>query len=165
VSISLPVSERVIRAIVCRLKRIRRADGYCTDAGANVLRSRRSLDSVELPAINLWDQGESATKAGSKHAITLSVDVEGCVPADKDDTGEALEWIKADIKRAMFADGSDLVGDEAGQIGALTYTACVTTSRDDGGSVEIARLSFNLTYQEGLGNPNGQEAVNARRRI
>lgn len=164
---NLPLSERALREIACRLRRIRSADDFQTDAGRSVYRARRSLDQVELPAIVVWSQAEDfrADANSNKTATDLRVDVEGYVPADEETTGTAMELIKADIKRAIFSEPHAALSDEAGRIGTMAMESTVSTARLDGGQSEIVRLSIRITYVEGIGNPYGQEPAHVSSRF
>lgn len=164
---TLPLSERALCEIVCRLKKIRQADEYQTDAGRGVYRARRSVDQVELPAIVVWSQAEDyrGDANGNKTNTDLRVDIEGYVPSDDETTGSAMELIKADIKRAIFSEPNGRLSDEAGDIGPIFMESAVSTARLDGGQSEIVRLSIRVTYVEGLGNPYGKEPAHVRSRF
>lgn len=164
---NLPLSERALRAIVCRLRKIRQADEYQTDAGRGVYRARRSVDQVELPAIVVWAQAEDyrGDANSNKTNTDLRVDIEGYVPSDDETTGSAMELIKADIKRAIFSEPNGRLSDEAGDIGPMFMESVVSTARLDGGQSEIVRLSIRVTYVEGIGNPYGKEPAHVRSRF
>jgi len=163
---NLPLSERALRAIECRLRKIREADEFHTDAGRQVFRARRSLDQVELPAVVIWEQAEDYRdgKGATKVSTDLRIDIEGYVPSDEETTGAAMGLIKADIKRAIFSEPHGRLSDEAGDIGGMTMESAISTARLDGGQSEIVRLSIKVTYVEGIGNPNGQEPAHVRSR-
>lgn len=164
---NLPLSERALRAIVCRLRKIRQADEYQTDAGRQVFRARRSLDQLELPAIVVWSQAEDYRDGGGGNKVTtdLRVDIEGYVASDEETTGVAMELIKADIKRAIFSEPHARLSDEAGDIGPMEMESAVSTARLDGGQSEIVRLSIKVSYPEGTGNPYGKEPAHVRSRF
>jgi hypothetical protein len=164
---ALPLSERALREIECRLRKIREADDYHTDAGRQVFRARRSLDQVELPAVVIWSQAKEYRNDanGNKTSTDLRVDIEGFVPSDHESTGEAMEFIEADIKRALFSEPHSRLSDEAGGIGPMQMESSVSTARLDGGQGEIVRLSIKITYVEGIGNPSGKEPAHAANRF
>jgi hypothetical protein len=164
---NLPLSERALRAIECRLRKIRQSDEFQTDAGRQVFRARRSLDQLELPAIVIWSQAKDYRNDAnaSKTSTDLRVDIEGLVPSDQENTGEAMELIEADIKRAIFSEPHARLSDEAGDIGGMQMESSVSTARLDGGQSEIVRLSIAVTYVEGIGNPYGKEPAHVRSRF
>lgn len=164
---ALPLSERALREIVCRLRRIRLGDDYHTDAGRRVHRARRSLDQMELPAVVVWSQAEDfRNEASANKALTdLRVDVEGYVPSDDETTGEAMELIKADIKRAIFSEPNARLSDESGDIGTMQMESTISTARLDGGQAEIVRVAIKVSYPEGIGNPYGKEPAHVRSRF
>lgn len=147
------LSERIIDVLLCRLRGIRQADGYRTDAGLRVFHARRTVD--DLPAIVLWDDGENPAAATGDtlsflNALTLTI--EGHVACDQDDTGTALQTIKADVKKAVMQ-LRGAVMDDAGAIGALALQAIKTAPRADGDTSESVQLSFVVNFKEGYGNP------------
>jgi hypothetical protein len=99
-------SERALCEIERRMKRIRTDDGYHTNAGLNVFRARRKLDT--LPAIVVWDSGEDPQGNNPTGAfdVSLNVSIEVHATVNQDDTGIVLEKLKADVKRAMYGDGN-----------------------------------------------------------
>jgi hypothetical protein len=160
-------ADRALRAIECRLRKIRQADEFQTDAGRQVFRARRSLDQLELPAIVVWSQAEDfRNEPSANKALTdLRVDVEGYVPSDDETTGEAMELIKADIKRAIFSEPNARLSDEAGDIGSMQMESTISTARLDGGQAEIVRVAIRVSYAEGIGNPYGKEPAHVRSRF
>lgn len=148
------LSERTFCEIERRLRGVREADGYETDAGRNVFRSLRSVTVDDSGTLVLWDGGESTSSTpGGPVDVVLSVSVEGHVLADKCETGEALEAIKADVKRAVLALSSGGLSDAEGAIGNIRYTGAQPSPREEGSSSESLVLTFEVTYREGCGNP------------
>lgn len=164
---SIPIAERALREIACRLRKISEADEFHTDAGKRVFRARRSLDMVQLPAIIVWAQAEDyrGDPNSSKTTTDLRVDIEGYVPSEDDCTGTAMELIKADIKRAIFSEPHARLSDESSDIGPMQMDSAVSTARMDGGQAEIVRLSIRVTYIEGIGNPYDKESAHVRSRF
>lgn len=147
-----PISERVMAAIAAQLATITTGNGYSITA--NVLRSVRTVELNDLPAVVLWDTGETATDAGGTHrgmGITLSFEVNAFVRGDQDYTGAQLEAVKADVKQAVLS-GSP-VGDDDGKIGPVTYISAEMRPREDGDQTESVSLKFSVAYREGYGNP------------
>lgn len=159
------IAERAISEIACRLKKIRKADGYKTDAGLKVLRARRTVTLDDLPCVVIWDQGESiAEGSADRIKVTLSISIDGHVGCDQDDTGHMLECLKADIKRAVLSGSSGQLADQPGKqgrIGSLAITGCAVTAREEGSKSESMTVSFEVSYPEGYGNPYGPDPENS----
>lgn len=149
-----PMTERVLRDIEARLCRIRRADGYFTDLGNQVLREEVSIDEDRLPAVSVWDGGEDVGQnQGKGYALTLRVVVEANVRAARTCTGTDLQLIKADIKRALLGDTGEGLRDELGKLGELFYTGAVRITREAGASMTGMQLSFEARMHEQRGAP------------
>jgi hypothetical protein len=155
------ISEKVFAAIIAQLRTITLENGYRTDAGANVLRARRSLQPDELPAIVIFDEGETpadGTADGRHYSMTIQqvIGVEVHTMADKDDTGQMIGLLKADVKQALlsWANAGGLVSCVGDKLGVLSYDGCTALSREDGGESESCALTFTATYKEGYGNPS-----------
>lgn len=158
-----PLAERALCEIECRLKRIRAADGFATDAGRSVFRSRRRIDANRCPAASVWDAGEQVTNGGGSsdaYDVVLRASVEVHVVADQDATGHVLELAKADVKRALLRGSKGALGDSpdrAGYIGTLAYTGCIANPREEGATTESVSMTFEVRYREGYGNPYGSQ--------
>lgn len=150
--------ERALCEVERRLSEIARADAYSTDAGLRVLRARRQLAPVEIPAVVVWDNGEqvdAGTGGGAHRSMTmrLAIEVEAHVCADQNSTGEQLERIKADVKRAL-CEGNGALIDDIGAIGMLAYVGAQAQSRESGAESESVTLQFEASYKEAYGDPS-----------
>jgi hypothetical protein len=155
----LSISERVIEVILERLRRIRRANGYRTDAGLHVFDSRATVDVRELPAILFFELSETPTDetAGGASAsmfMTLSLQIAARVVADSDETGKSLRELKADIKRAAL-NCYRIVDCESERKGIadIVYKGAQAEPRPDGATTEGVILNFDVKYHEGYGDP------------
>lgn len=159
---SLPISERALRAIVCRLKRIRRAGGFATDAGTTVVREGESVTSDSLPWLSVFDGGETPDAGeGNRAAMNMRLAVEVQAAFTPECDGTDLQLLKADVKRALFEAFGGKLNDDLGVIGALSYRGASSLNRQDGGDVALLRISLTVSYAEGWGNPYGsQDAAN-----
>lgn len=151
------LSQRALCEIERRLRRVRTADGYESDAGLSVFSSRRSIDPEQLPALVVWDNGEtSASNPGGPVRIAMTVLVEAHGPCDQADTGDVLQALKADVKRALLAKSNGaLVDEESAPRGFATirYAGAQPSARDNGATSESIAMTFEVTYGEGCGNP------------
>jgi hypothetical protein len=156
---TVSLSERALCVIASRLRAIRTDDGYSTNAGLNVLRARRKVNADECPAAVVWDlgetvNGESGASGNGAMNIVMSVNVEAHAAANAEDTGEVLERVKADVKRAvMSASMNGGIEDDAGQIGVLTYKGAACFAREDGATTESITVQFSISITERYGDP------------
>lgn len=123
----------------------------------SVHRARRSLTDADLPAADVWDDGESVapdTGGGSRASmsITQRIAVELYVPANARDTGRMLGAAKAAAKAALCLNRGALA-DVGGAFGVLVYTGCDVSARADGANCEALVLHFEAVYQEAYGDP------------
>jgi hypothetical protein len=164
---NLPLSERALRAIECRLRKIRKQGGFHTDAGRNVVREVESASSDDLPWISVFEVGEQpANGAGNLAAWAMALSIEIQAGLSPDCAGTDRQLLKADIKRAVFRQFGGALADDLGQIGALSYRGATSVNKQDGGDAELLRISITVTYAEGNGNPYGSEdASHAPHRI
>lgn len=150
-----PISERIILAIIAQLGTILKSNNYETDAGLNILRSVKTIDST--PAIIVWDLGEKTSEGAGNHrsmTMELSVAIDCHVAADLDETGVNLELVKADVKKSLMSWAfSGGIRDNDGRIGPLIYQSAQTSAREDGSSTESVALQFSVVFKEAYGNP------------
>jgi len=148
------ISERIFSVIEKRMRRINMKDGYNTDAGLNVFRSRRTLDVDELPAIVIWDGGEIPTEAlpCADCDQELTIDIEAHALVNQDETGLMLEEIKADVKHALFGDNPNgsIKDFQQMKLAAFGYKGCVPAPREDGSASESITMHFLARYKENL---------------
>lgn len=155
---SLPISERALRAIECRLRKIRKPGGFATDAGRNVLREAESVSADELPWISVFDGGETPDDgAGNRAAMTMRLNVEVQAALRVECAGTDAQLLKADIKRALFGGFGGKLSDDLGDIGAISYRGATSLNRQDGGDAALLRVSVLVSYPEGQGNPYGSQ--------
>lgn len=155
---SLPLAERALRAVAARLKRIRRASGFATDAGLSVERETESASSDAAPLLIVLDAGETPESGEGNRAamnMRLAVDVQAVLQPNC--PGTDVQLLKADIKRALFEAFGGKLSDDLGAIGALSYRGAEVFNRQDGGEAALLRVSVTVSYAEGWGNPYGSQ--------
>lgn len=164
---SLPLSERVMRAVLAQLQTITLANGYETDAGANATRSMPGLPLPgELPALLLCETSEvpnsgSATDNRAAMNVAHGFAVEVHVDTESAETAATeLGLARADVKRALCgwagplaADGGRGVRDADGQIGPLSYLGSDVIEPPAGATTAAINLRFLVTYPEKFGDP------------
>ena len=69
-------------------------------------------------------------------------------------TGEQLEEIKADIKRALMLFDEPTLKDGLFSIGPIGYLGSTPLPREDGAATESVQCRFRVTYTEKFGDPN-----------
>jgi len=158
---TLPMSECVAEALLSQLVTITMSDGYHSDAGTRAARARRTWASADLPALSLFDGGESpdgATGSGKHDSMTMRhvFIVSIFAAAEQEDTGKILGLLAADVKKCLLSWSKDggmrtALGTAAGP---LIYVSMTPQPREEGGTVEGAEITFATIYQEGYGNPD-----------
>lgn len=156
----MPISERVMSALMEQLETITIANGYHTDLGARTYRARRSIDPAQLPAQSLFEEAEvpnngRVEQGADVFTTRLGFSVQAFVPCDVAQTGTQLGLAKADIKQCLmgWAKANGGVVDDDGKIGALTYRDSTALPRPEGSRCEAVSVSFEVMYQEAFGDP------------
>lgn len=147
------LSERVLLEIERRANTIDTLDTF--GCQLTVLRARRSLGESELPAVVIWEDGETVEGGSGSSAsmtVTMQIAVEAHVAADQANTGISLSTAKALVKAAMCI-GSGGIADDDGQIGTLTYVSAEAVPRPDGAASEAIALRFIAKFKEAYGDP------------
>ena len=141
-----PIALRAQYAMRTRLRAIDGNAPYNTAAGERVYLSRATVEEADLPCLILWagDETAEASSGGGPAAgqtqamrITLDVNVEGHIAAAQSNTGEQLEKIKADIKRALLRFDEPKLMDGLQAIGLISYLGVSSFPREDGVVSEV----------------------------
>lgn len=155
-----PLGLAALNALRVRLRSIRKADQYNTDAGRNVYLGPVSLSGDDLDEAVVLEFGDETTQGdtGSGAHTSLSIQrtftVTGVVRADpKCEKGEALERILADIKRAVFRKDARYLDVDGKRFSGLAYQSAKIVQRADGNEFEGVEVTGAVTYQEGYGDP------------
>jgi len=157
----LSLSERIIEDVLCRLREIKQANGYRTDAGLYVLDSQQTIDPSMTPAIQVFEGNETATDAdGSSLSmrIDLPLNITCHVKPNSEQTGRILRAAKADMKKALFRNrGAVGARSDGKSIATLAYGGCQTNHREDGDSTESISMRVSAVFREGYGDPYTQK--------
>lgn len=143
------IAHRIIEAIIERLENIKTGNGFNTDAGYEVHWARRN---IETESIVVWRDDESA--AGSARNLTLRL--EGHVDADQENTGKQLEYILADMKKAVFLNDGEsryLVKDGVSLVEDILPGSVLSAEREEGDITEAVQLLVEITFIEKYGDP------------
>lgn len=145
-----PIELQIVQAIRSRLANISVANGYHTDAGANVCLGRVLDEAVdEFPALVVWLVEPNApgdTRAGNVRR-SLPVLVEGYVRVEEDDPLEATLKLARDIKAAVYQ-LDDLVLVEGAGVGDLELGADEHFPPDPGSDIATAQVTLSVPYVE-----------------
>lgn len=153
------VAHQAIEAVIERLKTIRLVDGYNTDAGHHVQWARRFVSQDDLPGIVVWRNDETPeTNTQDRLDMRLTLALEGHVAAERADTGQALEYLLADIKKTVFVRSgvgrglvtTDVTNGLANNVVPIGVTA---VARDDGQISEAVQVIIEIQFPELYGDP------------
>lgn len=157
------VALRAIYAMRTRLQAIDGNSPFNTAAGGTVLINRSVVEKGDLPLIVIVPGDETVEPSsgggvadGRSQAVKVQFDVnvEGMVLAEQSNTGEQLEEIKADIKRALMLFDEPTLKDGLFSIGPIGYLGSTPLPREDGAATESVQCRFRVTYTEKFGDPN-----------
>lgn len=157
------VALRAIYAIRTRLYAIDGTGSYNTAAGEQVFISRGKIDETVLPCLIIFPGEEVAapssgegTPSGQSRAMKIAFDVsvEGHIEAGQANTGEQLEFLKADIKRAVLLFDEPTLTDSGFAIGPIGYLGSTPLPRENGSATEAVQCRFRVIYTERFGDPN-----------
>lgn len=163
---TLPISERVMQAVLLQLQTITQVNGYETNAGANATRSLPGLPIPrDLPALLLCETSEvpnsgSATDSGPVMQIAHGFSVEVHINPNGENAAAALALARADVKRALMSWAGGLsedrlkgVRDAAGKLGPLSYIGSDALDQPAGAVTAAINVRFVVTCPEKFGNP------------
>lgn len=158
------IAQEIIAAIQSRLMDIDGTGSYNTTAGDFIALSWQKIDPENVPCIFVLPGEESATASsgdgvpsGATSAMRIAWDiaVEGHVAANQSNTGEQLEMVKADIKRAMLRyTEPSLVNTVGKKLGVVGYLGSTPAPREEGAITESVQCRFRITYTEKYGDPD-----------
>ena len=153
-----PIALTAQRLVIRRLKRIRRDDGFNTDAGLHVFHGPISVtDEIEYAIAVQFSQEEPRSGTGSGTTRSYKIDrtatVTGVIVSDpKCERGEALEYLLADIKSALFLYEVPKT-DPQNELGPVSYQSSRLVPRADGNEFESVEVTAGFAYMEGYGDP------------
>ena len=141
------IADRIVTAIVTRLQTISVANGYTTEAGANVFTDRQGLDSeaVTYPAILVFDleeESEELVNRRQRNRMTLQI-----VGFAKD---VDVRPLIGDIKASVFDATDTTLSGLAHHLGYAGYTI---ERPEDGSRFDRADISLWCEYDENYGDP------------
>ena len=157
------IREINIQDILARLAEIRVSNGYNTDVGANVRRSRKKVDPSELPAVIVIPGTEKVTAKYGQSFCVMSVRIEGIMEFGANDPGVVSEWILADLKKCILAPPDPSGSPDTGwtrspdYIDGILYAEGGTEEYPDEGQSTIGAFAlFDVSYTTNMNDPCGQ---------
>ena len=96
------IREQIIAAVITKVARIRKANGYNTDCGADVLRAIKLVDPGRLPLSAVWPQPEEATQEYGKTVCTMPIRLECMLVFGASSPSEMAEKMLGDIIENIF---------------------------------------------------------------
>lgn len=146
-------AEDVALLISTRMAGIRKANGFETDIGRDVLRGARKVDDDWPPCSTVIEGMDDVEASPSK--VTASAKIEqryvlgGYAPCDPKHPNDTAHKIIRDIKRVIFADGATL----GGKVTKVEYKGRDIGPRADGVGIVYAIVEIVVTYVENLAQP------------
>jgi hypothetical protein len=143
-----------IDAIAERLRAIKVADGFNTDAGERVYLGpywpSSGVDAVVATFSQEQVQGDSGARRGGSYQLQRQFSVTGLIKSETNTPkGSDLERLLADVKRALFI--LEPLADR--QFGPLLYVQTQMNPRVAGNEYESFDLTCALNYMEAYGDP------------
>ncbi len=162
------IREQIITAITTKLTEISIASGYATNIGARVERVRPVFQPVELPAISITPQPETAERLLYGMALDMPMVVEGFALHGMDNPSIVAEKILGDLITCLtgveqtmgfisggtyeIMPGDTIVGATStatARVVAITLTSGTWIGGDAAGSLRL-RLQFGVFQAENL---------------
>ena len=142
----------VLTVLQVKLAKISTANGFHTDAGAEIYRGRETLGEHDpVPALSVFYEGEKASRPlvnCLRHHIDGSFVVVGFVEVDPRDPMRCPLELLDDIKRALFSSSSysewhPIVQD-------VHYDQSGVLYRDEGGTLGQVAVMLTIQWQEAI---------------
>lgn len=154
----------VVQAVLSRLQRISIDAGYFTNAGVTAAIGpveRANLDvsvavefSAEAPQTDSTGKASGNPQTSTRFIIQRTFSIVGQIKSAPDNSkGVELEYLLADIKRAVF-DGTAFDPASRLTLGWPTYTSATLAPRADGNEFESVVVTGTTTYTEAIGDPS-----------
>jgi len=121
------IREQIIQAVISKLAIVRTANGYNTEAGANVQRVLKMLDPAELPGVVVWPRTETMQYDYGAGLHVMPLQVEGLK-------------LHADVNPSVVAELllGDLIEAMVGIVWTLSFTSGGTYEIEVGDTIEGA---------------------------
>lgn len=157
------IREIIILDFLARVSVITTVNGYRTNIGSKVLRSRKKVDDDELPAVVVFPGVENAQNAYGKTSCKMTMRIEGIARFGTTDPQVMSEMILADLKKCILAPENKLISPASGwsrspdYIDSIIYTEGGNEDPpEDGQTTAGAYAAFEVGYTTNLNDPYSQ---------
>ena len=153
----MTIREQTILAIISKVAKVKKANGYNTDCGATVLRAVKLVDPDNLPLISVWPQPEESVREYGKMVCSMPIRIEGLIAYGVENPSVMAELMLGDIIENVlgidwtlpFTTGKTeiKVGDVVTGASAIGYVCGVEVTsgtwdgNDAAGNLSLRRLS------------------------
>ncbi|MFH0995794.1 MAG: hypothetical protein V1844_09900 [Pseudomonadota bacterium] len=150
--VTITIREHIISAFEAAMAVVTLANGYHSDAGANIIRARKNLDPSELPCIVIWPGMETGIiEEYGVQKCSMRLGVEAHALFGTENPSVTSEWILGDLIKAVFSQTVTALADE------IQYESGGTDSYPDAGEIAIGvKLNLVIKYHYLIGNPYSQ---------
>ena len=145
-----PLSWRVLLSLAARLERVRVANGYLTDLGADVRVDGGQIDLNDLRDPVTWIVGNDFTpqEGGTPRQVKDQFEIAAAVflPGDSADQMRLAHRARYDLRRAFFDTARDLPKDANGGALSIVVTDVFIEPRPNGANC----IQVQISAQAGL---------------
>lgn len=140
--------EQILQAIQSRLQTIHTGNGYTTDIGNAVCRSKKSIREGELPVLSIWDTEEAVDRAYGNYECTLTVAIDVAFAFDENFSVISNRYL-ADVAYCILNNNSELKA----LTNDIVYTSNTSYLVDDTYDIGGIRVEFQVNYTTVAGDP------------
>ncbi len=143
------VSKNAINQIVSRLNAIDGTGDFNNNVVGRIYKGKTSQDETNTAWISVIRGAEVKNgQKGRRYELSFLVDVEGyIVITDYNNQGDPAEDMIEDIKRAVIL-GSGSQENLNNTVDTIDYVSNEFIYKDDGGTIEAVRVTFEVSYGE-----------------
>lgn len=143
------IREKILQSVQTQLTAITTANGYAVQV-VTVERVRRGFSVDEVPAIGIWEAGETSENDYNDSRNTLSINTEFVADATTTNRSVYANTLLAELKQAILAADRQHGGDAI----STSYTGATIRIPEDDNDTQITVVaSFNIVYAEVAGDP------------
>ena len=151
------IREQIILAVISKVAKVKKVNGYNSDCGATVLRAIKLVDPDNLPLISIWPQPEESVREYGKMVCSMPIRIEGLIAYGDSNPSVMAEAMLGDIIENIlgidwtlpFTTGATeiKVGDVVTGASATSYVCGVEVTggtwegNDAAGNLSLRRLS------------------------
>ena len=153
----MTIREQIIVAVISKVAKVKKVNGYNTDCGSTVLRAGKLVAPDNLPLISIWPQPEESVREYGKMVCSMPLQIEGLIAYGNENPSVMAEAMLGDIIENIlgidwtlpFTTGSteikvcdEVTGASAtGYVCGVEVTSGTWAGGDAAGNLSIRRLS------------------------